>query len=48
MRATLISSPVLTVVIKEQGFSAAFALVVTGTGADGIDVTPVVFGLRMN
>ena len=40
--------PGLAVVVKEQGFSAAFALVVTGTGADGIDMSPVVLGLRMN
>lgn len=39
---------VLTAVVEEQGFGAAFAFVVTGTRADRIDLAPVAFGLGMD
>jgi hypothetical protein len=39
---------VLAVVVKEQGFGATFAFVVTGTVANGIFMSPIVFGLWMN
>ena len=40
--------PVLPVVVEEEGLGAALALVIAGARADGIDVAPVTFGLRMN
>src|SRR6056297_22610 len=40
--------PVLPVVVEEEGFGAALALIVAGAWADGIDVAPVAFGLRVN
>ena len=39
---------VLAVVVEEQGFGAALAFVVAAADADGVDVAPVVFGLRMD
>jgi len=36
------------VIIEKEGLGAAFTLVVTGSYADGVDVAPVVFLLRMN
>ena len=38
---------VLTAVVEEQGLGAAFAFVVAGAGADGVDVAPVVHRLGM-
>ena len=40
--------PMLTIVIKEQRFGAALALVIARARADGIDSPPVCFGLRMH
>ena len=48
MRATLISQPVLPVIVEEQRLGAALALVVAGARADRVDVAPVVLGLRMD
>ncbi len=39
---------VLAAVVEEQGFGTAFAFIVAGAQADGVDVTPVVFGLGMD
>ena len=39
---------VLAVIVEEQGFGAAFALVVAAADADGIDPAPVAFRLRMH
>ena len=39
---------VLAVVVEEQGLGAAFALVVAGAEADGIDMAPVVLLLRVD
>ena len=39
---------VLAFVVHEKSFGAAFAFVVARTDADGIDVAPIVFFLRMN
>ena len=39
---------VLAMVIEEQRFCASLALVITRTRSDRIDVTPVIFSLRMN
>ena len=39
---------VLAAVIEEQSFSAALAFVVAGAQADGVDLAPVAFGLRMH
>ncbi len=38
----------LTIVVEEQGLGTTFAFVVAGADANGIDVTPIVLGLRMN
>ena len=38
----------LAVIVEEQRLGAALPLVVTGADADGIDVAPVGFRLRMN
>jgi hypothetical protein len=40
--------PVLAVIVEEQGFGAALALVVAAARADRIDVAPIAFGLRMD
>ena len=48
MRATLILQRVLAVVVKEQGFGAALAFVVAAADADGVDVAPVGFDLRVH
>ena len=39
---------VLAAVVEEQGLGAALAFVVAGAEADGVDVAPVVFGLRVD
>ena len=39
---------VLTAVVEEQRLGAAFALVVTGPGASGVDVAPVGLRLRVD
>src|SRR5262245_30026564 len=39
---------VLAVVIEEQSFSTALALVIAGAWADGVHVAPIVFCLRVN
>ena len=39
---------VLTVIIKEQGLSASFAFIVTGTGSDGVDPAAICLVLGMN
>lgn len=39
---------VLAVIVEEQRFCAALAFVVAATRADGIDVAPVAFALRMD
>ena len=38
----------LAAIVEEQGFGAAFTLVVTGARADRVDVAPVVFPLRVH
>src|SRR5689334_15070728 len=38
----------LAAIIEEQGFGAAFTLVVAGAGTYGIDIAPVAFLLRVN
>jgi hypothetical protein len=38
----------LAVVVKKQGFSTAFAFVIAAAYANGIDPTPVTFGLRVH
>ena len=48
MRATLIFTPVLPVIIEKQGLRAALAFVVAGAGADRIDAAPISLGLRMD
>ena len=48
MRATLMLHPVLAVVVEEQGFGAALALVVAGARAQRVDVAPVAFRLRVD
>ncbi len=40
--------PMLTVVVKKQGFSAALAFVVAAANANGVDIAPVVFGLGVH
>ena len=40
-------NPILTVIIETECFGAPLSLVVTGPEADGIDISPVVFPLRM-
>ena len=40
--------PALAVIVEEQGFGAALALVVAGADADRIDVAPIILGLRMD
>ena len=47
MRATLIGTPVLAVIVEEQRFGAALAFVVAGARADRVDVAPIFLGLRM-
>ena len=37
----------LAVIVEEQRFGTALALVITGARTDGIGVTPVILGLRM-
>ena len=39
---------VLAAVVEEQGFGAALAFVVAGSRADGLDLAPVAFELRMD
>eukprot|EP00825_Cyclidium_porcatum_P046001 TRINITY_DN7135_c0_g1_i18.p2 TRINITY_DN7135_c0_g1~~TRINITY_DN7135_c0_g1_i18.p2 ORF type:complete len:288 (+),score=22.95 TRINITY_DN7135_c0_g1_i18:614-1477(+) len=39
---------VLAVIIEEQGFGTTLAFVVAATRADGVDVAPVTFALRMD
>ena len=48
MRATLISQPVLAVIVEEQRLGAALAFVVAGARADRVDVAPIVLGLRVD
>jgi len=38
----------LPMIIEEQGFSTAFAFVITGANADTIDISPIAFRLGMN
>ena len=38
----------LAVIVEKQGFSTAFALVITGTSSDGVDVPPVTFCLGVD
>jgi hypothetical protein len=38
----------LAPIIEEQGFGAALAFVITGPGADRIDVAPVLLRLRVD
>jgi hypothetical protein len=40
--------PVLSVVVEEQGLGAAFPLIIAGTQSYRIDMSPVVFRLRVN
>ena len=40
--------PVLPAIDEEQGLGAPLSLVVTAAGADGIDIPPVLFSLRVN
>src|SRR6266850_8143964 len=42
------AQPMLAVVIEEQRLGAAFAFIVTGARSDGIDIAPIVLGLRMD
>lgn len=39
---------VLVMVVVKQGFGASFAFVVTGSGADWVDIAPVTFGLGVD
>jgi len=39
---------VLAMVIKEQGFSASFTLVITGSNTDTIDIAAIIFPLRVD
>ena len=39
---------VLAVVVHHQSFGHALSFVVTAPGADGVDIPPVVFGLRID
>src|SRR6202022_3793255 len=38
----------LPVIIEKERFGAALSLVITGAQANRIDVTPIIFGLRMD
>ena len=39
---------VLAVIVEEQGFGAALALVVAGARPDRVDVAPIALGLRVD
>src|SRR4051812_45838836 len=38
----------LAVIVEEQGFSAALALIVAGARPDRVDIAPIGLGLRVN
>ena len=42
------AQPMLPPIVEEQRFGAAFTFIITRSLTDRIDVTPVVFGLRMD
>ena len=39
---------VLSPIVEEQGFGAAFSFIIAGTGSNRIDASPISLGLRMD